>query len=193
MCDIGDITQLVLKERQGREHGWWDQMEACFHPDSTVNLSAIRGTGPEFVAQSRQIAARERPWVQRLWAPIVHVHGDRAVAEVSATFESGFALDGVDVYLTLYVRVLYRVRRFAAGWLIVSLDCVYQRDTLAAADPGATVPVDHDELARYRPSYRFFAYHAHRAGRTMPADLYGDDRPADVAALYQKAHAWLAG
>lgn len=29
MDDVTEITQLVLKERQGRDRGWWEQMAAA--------------------------------------------------------------------------------------------------------------------------------------------------------------------
>ena len=32
--DVLAVTQLVLKERQSRDLGRWDDMRDCFHPDS---------------------------------------------------------------------------------------------------------------------------------------------------------------
>ncbi|MEU7588303.1 hypothetical protein AB0A95_18665 [Micromonospora sp. NPDC049230] len=53
MSDAGNIAQLTLRERQGRDRGWWQQTQDAFLPESTVRLSWFRGTGPEFVARSR--------------------------------------------------------------------------------------------------------------------------------------------
>ena len=38
-ADITMITQRVLRERESRDTGKWDQMRDCFHPDSLVRLS----------------------------------------------------------------------------------------------------------------------------------------------------------
>lgn len=48
--DIIAVTQVVLLERQGRDRGWWDQMQKCFDADSLVSLSWIHDTGAAFVA-----------------------------------------------------------------------------------------------------------------------------------------------
>jgi hypothetical protein len=37
--DIARITQLMLRERQGRDRGGWPQMRQGFAADSTVRLS----------------------------------------------------------------------------------------------------------------------------------------------------------
>lgn len=58
MSDVTAITQLILRERQGRDRGWWDRMRAAFRPDSVVRLSWFSGTGPEFVRRSEEMSAR---------------------------------------------------------------------------------------------------------------------------------------
>ncbi|MEZ0362351.1 hypothetical protein ACAG26_01415 [Mycobacterium sp. pUA109] len=55
--DISVITRLVLRERQGHDRGWWDQMAAAYWPDSTVHLTWYRGDGPGFVAGSKDVSA----------------------------------------------------------------------------------------------------------------------------------------
>lgn len=56
-ADISAITQLILRERSGRDLGLWQQMLDCYHPDSRVRLSWIDDTGPKFVRRSRDMAA----------------------------------------------------------------------------------------------------------------------------------------
>ena len=57
--------------------------------------------------------------------------------------------------------------------------------------PGTTLDVDHSKLAQFRAPYRFVAYDIHLSGRSLTADLYGDDQPERVQALYESAFAWL--
>ncbi|GJF30572.1 hypothetical protein KNE206_32720 [Kitasatospora sp. NE20-6] len=184
------VTQLVLHERQSRDRGRWDVMRACFAPDSTVRVSWFRGTGADFVTESQKMAERGDTATHRLSPPVVDVHGDRALAEVPAAIEVRTLLDGVEVDVTSRTRILYRAERREGRWLIVSVDPVYESDTLATSLPGTRLTVDAEELAAFRPPYRMLAHVLSRRGYRIGDDLYGDDRPQDSAALYASAVAW---
>ncbi len=186
-----DVADLVLRERQGRDRGWWDRMQACYAQDAVVRLSWFRGSAEEFVARSREQAAHGDVARHRLGPPIVDLDGDRAVAEVPAAIEVRTALEGVDVDLTSYTRLLYRAEVRGGRWLITSLDPVYERDVLAPVIPGTAVPLP--SIEGLRPSYRFLAYVLDRRGYPIADDLYGDDRPDDVAELYDSLYSWLPG
>ncbi|WP_410631563.1 nuclear transport factor 2 family protein [Amycolatopsis sp. cmx-4-83] len=186
-----EVGELVVRERQGRDRGWWDRMQACYAPDSTVRLSWFRGSGEEFVARSREMTGRGDVARHRLGPPVVDVDGQRAIAEVPAAIDVRTVLDGVEVDLTSYTRLLYRAEVRNGRWLIASLDPVYERDVLAPVLPGASVPPASFE--GLRPSYRFLAHVLGRRGYPVPDDLYGDDRPGEVAALYDSHFAWLPG
>ena len=127
---VADVAELVLRERQSRDRGRWDRLRACYAPDSAVRLSWFRGSGEEFAARSREMRGRGDVTRHRLGPPVVDLDGHRAIAEVSAAIELRTVLDGVEVDLTSYTRLLY---------------------------------------------------------------LYGDDRPAEVAGLYDSLFTWLPG
>lgn len=184
-------AELVLRERQGRDRGWWDRMRACYAPDSAVRLSWFRGSGEEFVARSREMAGRGDVARHRLGPPVVDADGDRAVAEVPAAIEVRTVLDGVEVDLTSYARLLYRAEVRSGRWLITSLDPVYERDVLTPVVPGTPVPLP--SLEGLRPSYRFLAHVLGTRGYPIAGDLYGDDRPGEVAELYDSLFTWLPG
>ncbi|SEF20041.1 hypothetical protein SAMN05421837_101204 [Amycolatopsis pretoriensis] len=38
-------AEVVLRERQGRDRGWWDRMRACYAPDAAVRLSCSGAPG----------------------------------------------------------------------------------------------------------------------------------------------------
>ena len=191
MNDISEITQIVLRERQGRDRGWWAQMAECFHPDSRVTLSWFDGPGAEFVARSEKMAEMGIRVLHRPSPPVVHVLGVKAVLELSIIAERRFLLNGVEADLASYTRLLYRLDRRESGWKILSLNAIYERDTLTPTVPGTTLDVDHEKLASFRPSYRFVAYDISMSGRSMTADLCGDDQPEQVQALYRSAFDWL--
>ncbi|GGF17592.1 hypothetical protein [Subtercola lobariae] len=56
---------------------------------------------------------------------------------------------------------------------------------------GDTFDLNRDELAKYRPAYRFLAYAQASAGQTPRDDLYGDDQPEQLARLYEELFGWL--
>ena len=136
------------------------------------------------------MAARGDQATHRLCPPVVHLKADRAVVEASAAIEVRAELGSVQVDLTSYTRLLYRARK-SDTWRIMSLDCIYQRDTLQPTLPGAAPHLDPERLARYRAPYRMLAYHLDSRGYPVSDDLYGDDRPQTLSALYDEVFAWL--
>ncbi|MEU6172083.1 nuclear transport factor 2 family protein [Streptantibioticus parmotrematis] len=189
--DVTELTQLVLRERRARDRGWWRAMGECLAPDAAVRLSWFRGTGAEFVAASREMAARGDTALHSLHPPVVDVHGPRAVIEMPAGIHLRADLNGVEVDLTSRARLLYRAERRAGRWVLVSLDPVYEYDVLLPAVPGTRPAVDPETLAAARPSYRMLTCLLHARGYAVGADLYGDDRPEEVRALYASLFEWL--
>lgn len=192
MSDITEITQLVLKERQGRDRGWWEQMEACFHPDSLVHLSWIHATGAEFVTRSRQMrnAGGVRP-VHRTSPPVVHTQGRRALVELPVAAEVRTIAHGVEVDLTSFMRLLYRAEKRDESWKISHMTCIYERDTLVPALHGSVLELDKKRMEQFRMPYRCLAYYFSLTGRPVGDDLYGDDQPEHLDELYAAAFEWL--
>jgi hypothetical protein len=186
------VTDLVVRERTARDRSDWAAMRATYDADSLVHLSWYRGLGPRFVDESRRMY-EEKGWraSHRLSPPNVVLRAGRASAEVGVAIEMRQFLDGVEVDLTSYGRLLYRVRHAANGWLITGLTMIYERDTLIPVLPGTAPSLDSADLARHRPSYRYLSYLAERTGGEPTADLPGEDRPDSVAAVYESVSTWL--
>ncbi|MQY22274.1 nuclear transport factor 2 family protein [Nocardia macrotermitis] len=191
IADIVAASQLVLRERRGRDRSRWDEMRACYAPDSVVRVSWFRGSGDEFVTASEQMAARGDKAVHRMYPPIVDVDGDRALIEVGAAIETRTVLDDIELDLVSYTRLIYRARRSGGRWLIAALDAVYERDTLTPAVPGTPWRIAPEALAPFRPSYRMLSYVLGRRGYTVGDDLFGDDRPDELRRLEDEVEAWL--
>ena len=191
MDDITELTQVIFKERQGRDRGWFDQEAACFHPHSRVHITWFDGPGPEFVELSRAVFAEGIRPSHRLSPPVVHLAGERAVAEAATEISVIQSFGGVDAYVVSYTRLLYRLERIASNWKISALDCIYERDTLVPLVYGMSPKIDPDVLSRFRRPFMYLAYHLHEIGKPVRDDLYGEDRPEQVEALYQAAFSWL--
>ena len=56
-----DVTQLVLRERQSRDRGWYEEMAACFAEDSVVQMSWFTGSGAESARPVRWPGAATTP------------------------------------------------------------------------------------------------------------------------------------
>ncbi len=190
MSDIEEVTQLILLERQGRDRGWWEQMAACFHPDSHVSLSWFNGTGADFTARSRVMSESGLRPLHRLSPPTIHLNRARGFVELPAAIEVRFLMGGVEAELISYSRLLYSVER-RAKWKIRSLAVIYERDTLTPAVPGTKLDIDPERFSSFRTSYRCLSYHISLRGLQPPPDLYGDDQPERSQGLYNEIFGWL--
>ena len=83
-ADITSISQLILRERESRDMGRWEQMRECFWPDSVVRISWFRGNGPDFVTSSIDMARRGILAKHRLGPVLATLAGDRAIASLTA-------------------------------------------------------------------------------------------------------------
>lgn len=135
---VEEVTQLVLRERQCRDRGWWEEMADCFAADSVVDMSWFTGSGPEFVRESKRMAGGG--WgghsVHRLSPPAVRVEGDRALAELPLAIEFRIGIGGTEADLTSYARSQYRAQRAGGRWRIARITSIYERDTLLPTVPG---------------------------------------------------------
>lgn len=110
---IDEVTQLVLRERQSRDRGWWDEMAACFAEDSVVDMSWIKDSGADFVRQTVE-RSKDGVWGRhRLCPPAVRINGDRAWAELPLAIEFHVNVDGVEADLISCARSQYCCRRDA--------------------------------------------------------------------------------
>ncbi|MGW5170423.1 nuclear transport factor 2 family protein [Streptomyces nodosus] len=186
-----EVTQLVLRERQSRDRGWYEQMAACYSADSHIQMSWFTGSGAAFTARTREMARRGDIAVHRLGPPTVHMAGDRALTELPLVIEWRINVDGVEADLASSCRSQYRTRRDSDGvWRIVAITSIYEKDTLTPVLPGTALRLDPAELADYRPSYRFLSWFLNRQGYPLTGDDLGDDQPERVE-QYRDGFAWL--
>lgn len=118
---------------------------------------------------------------------IAAVHGERALAEVSAGIERQAEVDGVETDLISSARLPHWAHRQAGVWKIVSLDPIYECDTLQPIIPGAALRLDPAALAGFRTPGRLLA--SYRGSRGY--EIADDDEPEAIDALYADAPAWL--
>lgn len=190
--DVSAVTQVVLRERQARDNGWWDRMLATYWPDSRVDVSWYHGDGPGFVHASRKLSAGGVVGKHRMFAPIVDIRGNKAHVEIGSRNWSQLKVDGKTVNLNANMRINYRLEKRDGEWKILSLQPIYEHSELTPDVPGETLVIPAAELAKYRPSYAALSWALTRKGLTMSQTEIGIDRPDDVNALYASIEKWLS-
>jgi len=189
--DISAITQVVLRERQARDNGWWDRMLATYWPDSRVDVSWYHGDGPGFVAASRKASAGGVVGKHRLFSPIVDKRGEKAHVELGSRNWSQLQIDGKTVNLNANMRINYRLEKRNGEWRILSLQPIYEHSELTPDIPGETLTIPAADLGKYRSSYAALSWALTRKGLTMSQTEVGIDRPEEVNALYAAIERWL--
>ena len=189
-ADITTITQLILRERESRDLQRWKTMWECFWPDSVVRVSWFRGSGPDFVTGSMDMAKRGIPAKHRLAPILVRLAGNRAVASLSGIIDLPVKLKGVEATLSTHARFLYRAERRRSEWRIFGFDAVYLRDELTPAIPGQQIVLDPDEMKGFRTSYRMLSYYLKSQNYPIDSELAGEDRADLVEALYRELFTW---
>lgn len=190
--DVSAVTQVVMRERQGREHGWWDQLMSTFWPDSRVDLSWYHGDGPGFVYASRKLFSAGQRGANHIAAPVIDMHGTRAHVEASAHNWTLVKVDGKDANLYIDMLLNYRLEKRSGEWRILSFNAIYQHCELTPAVPGETLNVPAAELAKYRAPYALLAWALGKNGRmTITQDELAIDRPDQVDAFYASIKKWL--
>ena len=99
----------------------------------------------------------------------------------------------VDASLADRLAIRDVVETWASGrWGMVLRQPIYEKDRIDPVDPGATLTLDPELLARFPEGYRHLAYLQVRVGYPVKPDMPGVRGP-EVDALYQRGAAWLAG
>lgn len=192
MSDIEQISQLVLWERQARGRGLNQALADCYWDDGTVTTSWSSGNAKAtFVGQRPVDYANALPLVGRYGAPIVHLSGDRAYAELPATTKHWVQLDDNIAIVESFMRLIYRVEKRAGEWKISDMTAINEADTIAPEIPGTDLHIDVKLATSLRTAYRYLAYTRIKAGGKIGQDGIGVDRPETVTPVYEKAKAWL--
>ena len=191
--DRAAVAELVQRERSARDQGHWDEMAACYHPESMIQTAWFKGTGAEFVAATRRnLGSGKIVSLHQLSPSVVTIHGGRALADTGCQLVAFQDLDGVPITHVGHVRLLWRAQKLGTRWLVMGLNVIYARDYIVPCDPNVVPKIDAAQVAKYRLSYRYEAYMFARSGRPTSDDLPGIDRPETVTAVRASDAAWLA-
>ena len=196
LADKIACAELIQNWGVYRDQDTWKELRSTFTPDGHISVSWFRGPFERVVERCRASFGAGHSWSRHhLFAPVVKLAGDRAVAETSVIIRVRQPFNGIAVDLTSCSRFLDRIERHAEGWLIAERAAIYERDRLDPVEPSAAF----DELfkaantAQYPEQYRYMAFRlAHAEGRSLAPVIYRDGG-TETADLHARFSAWLAG
>jgi hypothetical protein len=194
-ADKAACTELIQNWGVFRDQGKWKELRGTFTPDGHISISWFRGPFEQFVERCRASFGVGHSWSRHhLFAPVIKLAGDHAVAETSVIIRVRQPFNGIPVDLTSCSRFLDRIERRAEGWLIAERAAIYERDRLDPVEPSDAF----DELfkaantAQYPEQYRYMAFRlAHAEGRSLAPVIYRDGG-TETADLYARFSDWLA-
>lgn len=190
MLERSKIREMLEYERYCRDNGHFEQMAACYSDSSVVRVSWFDGSGKEYCRRLAEVnggGARHK-----INYTIVWLSGDKALAEMTVSMIAPRqVVDGHELDLISYARILTRVQKENGEWKIMQGDCIYERDELVPVFPGANIVLDVGKINRYRDSYKILCYVLSRTGEESDQNLPGEDRPETIEKLYREASEWV--
>jgi len=197
LADEFEVRRVRQVWAFSRDHGEWDTMRACFHPDASVLVSWFSGPATDFMARTvtmwneRRPEERSKHWFGNQRA---RIKGDRAILETDAMVMGRDFLDDYLFDFVFYCRMYDRIERRQGVWRILRMVVIYDKDRLDPVVPGS-VPASYFEQMPVRGAdsgVAFMRFRQTRRGRTVPPNIVlgGSD---GERRLKQDAEAWLEG
>lgn len=192
MTDYEKIISLVNFERQARVRHLFDKLKDCYFADATVTTSWTSGKANNYLNGSEgRNTDSEHPIVNRAGNPIVHQNKTRAYVELPSTTIRWYDLNGTDIILESYMRLIYSVECRDGVWKIVDMESINEADAIRPVVPGKKIEIDEEKLKTFRHSYRYLAYLRSLKGIKVSDNLYGIDRPDEANKFYENRENWI--
>lgn len=120
----------------------------------------------------------------------IHICGDKALSESTGSIQIRTQYEGEEYDLVSCNRFISRLSKTTDGWRLLTLDAIYDRDSLTPVLPGQSVPPKIDDLGS-RSSYRCVSWVLSKQGFKIKQDLPGSDRPESITKLMKAGFDWL--
>jgi hypothetical protein len=183
MLDKFAVIEAIEFERFCRDNALWSEMHKCFTKNSTVAISWYQGSGAGFVEASRKMESKAPHKINNtmVW---LNKARTRASAICMACIQIRREINGIDMDLHSYARLVYTMEKNENGWQVVSFEAIYEKDCLVPASPAGFAP-------QGRASYGNLSAILGTQGYTIDQNLPGDDKPESLIPLMNKVKAWI--
>ncbi len=186
------IRNVVESWALARDSANWDWFREQWHDDGFMMATWFQGPKEDFIRVSQEGYANGVNILHYTGASQPVVRGTRAVSQTRMTIMQRGEVHGVLVDVSCIGRFYDFFEKRAGRWGIVLRPPIYEKDRMDPVQPGATVELDPDVLARFPEGYRYLAYLQVQVGYPVKPDMPGLRGPG-VEALYARGAAWLAG
>ena len=120
----------------------------------------------------------------------IHIRGSRALSESTGNIQIRTKHGGEEYDLVSWTRFVSRLCKTPNGWRLLTLEVIYDRDSLASVIPTQSAAFKLNDLGP-RSSYRCVSWALSKKGFKIKQDLPGTDRPELVTRLMESAFDWL--
>jgi hypothetical protein len=192
LADRAAIRDVVESWVIARDSADWERFRAQWHEDGYMMATWFQGPKEDFIRVSKEGFAKGVSILHFTGASQATVSGARAISQTRMTIMQRGPVHGVVCDVACIGRFYDFFAKRAGRWAIVLRQPIYEKDRLDPVEPGATVSLDADMLARFPEGYRYLAYLQVQAGYPVKPDMPGLRGP-EVEALYARGAAWLAG
>ena len=120
----------------------------------------------------------------------IHMRGRKALSESTGNIQIRTRYGDAEYDLVSWTRFISRLSKTTDGWKLLTLEAIYDRDTLTPVVPIPAAVMKLDDLGA-RTSYKCLSWVMSGRGYKIKQDLPGTDRPESVAKLMKSALNWL--
>lgn len=166
------------------------ELRACYAPGATMLTTWFDGLASDFVDASIRASASATLVQHFIGASTIEIDASRAIAETRLMILIRSELAGVAVDVTCYGRFYDQLVCTESDWQILSRTPIYEKDSLAAVDPGRTVELDQARLKTYPAAFRHLAYVQATGGATITTRIPPHNSDAQRE-LYAAGQRWL--
>ncbi|GJN75825.1 hypothetical protein PLICBS_009931 [Purpureocillium lilacinum] len=187
-----EISSLLTRERYYRDTNQWQKLRECFHPDASrtsIKITWFNGNIDGFVTGSKKMAEQGSRSNHAICPVEIHVNGDKAVSESTGSIMVRFRHNDIDYDCTSYARFVSRLERVDGIWRMLTLEAIYERDTIQPAFPGTSAASF--DIRGGRESYKCLGWLLLQKGFSVDQDLPGTDIPESVEGFMKDHRHWL--
>jgi SnoaL-like domain len=187
------IRELVENWSIYRDNREWDRFLEVWH-DGGVMMTTWGGqaTPEQFVAAATKGFAQGDRMLHSVGGVTAQVQGERGFAMSKLRIMQRGGVEGVSCDVTCIGVNFDFMERRAGRWGLVLRQPVYERDFIVPANPGETVALNPEIMARRPDGYQRLAYLQEGLGYTIKPDMPTEVGP-EREALAAAAAAWLDG
>jgi hypothetical protein len=186
------IRELIENWAVWRDALMWERFRTVWHDDARMMATWFQGSADEFIKVSQAGYERGVRILHFLGGSSIELAGARAIAQTKMTISQRAPVENVLCDVVCTGRFYDFLEKRGGRWGLVLRQPIYEKDRLDPVDPAAHLVLDRALLARFPEGYRHLAYLQTRIGYQVKPDMPGLDGP-EVAALYRRGEAWLAG